>query len=148
VLGVPLRAPRFTSRVKDSGFKIGHRLGCALVPGAYGRVLRAMQGKTLVAAKIVHDLSDAWREEGVPLEAALLQGLQHTGIVQLLDHKIARTTKGDEHLWLILEHCNKGTHSVTPPPPPFRPGTDQLSSAYEYSVLPDLPSIQALVGVI
>ena len=46
-------------------------------------MMQAMWNKSLVATKVIHDLSDAWREEDLPLEAALLQKLAHPGVVQV-----------------------------------------------------------------
>jgi len=58
-----------------------------------------MRGKSLVATKVVHDLTDAWREEGVPLEAALLQGVEHPGVVQVCVSRTASTICSGKRGW-------------------------------------------------
>jgi len=46
-----------------------------------------------------------------------MTGVQHPNIVGLRTFKMAQTKSGNDHLWLVLNYCDKGTITVLPPPP-------------------------------
>ena len=48
----------------------------------------------------------------MPLEAALLQDVRHSCIVNLLRHKFATTPQSERQLWLVMEFCDKGPLDV------------------------------------
>ncbi|BDA44489.1 probable mitogen-activated protein kinase kinase kinase 11 at C-terminar half [Coccomyxa sp. Obi] len=101
----------------------GLRLGAQLGKGSYGRVYRGTwQGKR-VAVKVVDDASNVQMREGMPMEAALTEGLTHTSICRLYAHALRshsrtssdewqRDNKGgadSDELWLLMEYCDKGS---------------------------------------
>jgi hypothetical protein len=67
---------------------------------------------------------------GCPLEAAVLTGLQHRGLVRVIDYAVCRPDPetdpaeacADGTLWLVMELCNAGTLQVTFSPQQSWPG--------------------------
>lgn len=66
-----------------------------------------------MAVKIIHDMSIALYEDNEPLEAVVMQAVNHPNVLRLFDYKTARTSKGEERLWLLLEFCDTGTLAVS-----------------------------------
>lgn len=61
-----------------------------------------------MALKVVDEFEDTVDIEGVPAEAALLKGVKHSSIVELLAYRL--TCQGNKkRLWILSEFCNAGT---------------------------------------